>query len=147
MTRRLVGTGIASLAMALFAAGCGDDDSSDEEKAESEGAKTACKAPATTKPTGLPAAFPIPGELTITQVRKDGPTNVVDGYWASDLEEAYPEFKEHVEQAGYEILFTEKEEHDAEISYKAGSRSGQIALRDDCTEAETIRVHITNRPA
>jgi hypothetical protein len=147
MIRRFSGATVALLATALLAGGCGDDESKKGE--ESEGARTACKAPATTDETGLPAAFPIPGELTITEVRKDGPTNVIDGYWSSDLDEAYPEFKEQVEQAGYEVLFTEKEEHDAEISYadKANGRSGQVALRDDCSEESTIRVHITNRPA
>lgn len=149
MSRSLVAPGFASLAIALFAVGCGDDDrkSAAAGNEESEGAKKTCKAPATTKATGLPAAFPIPGELTITEVRKDGPTNVIDGYWASGLDEAYPEFKDQVEQAGYKVLFTEEEERDAEISYQSGDRSGQIALRDDCSEADTIRVHITNRPA
>ena len=148
MSSRFVVPWFATLAFSLFAAGCGDDDKKPAAAGNPESErKTACKAPATTKDTGLPAAFPIPGELTITEARKDGPTNVVDGYWASGIDEAYPEFKAQVEQAGYEILFTEKEEHDAEISYKAGGRSGQIALRDDCSEADTIRVHITNRPA
>jgi hypothetical protein len=64
----------AALVVALLAAGCGGGG-----KKESEGARTACKGSATTKPTGLPAAFPSPGELTYTQVRKDGPTIVVDG--------------------------------------------------------------------
>jgi hypothetical protein len=132
----------AALAVALLAAGCGGGG-----KKESEGAKTACKTAATTQPTGLPAAFPVPGELTFTEVRKDGPTNVVDGYWSSGIEEAYKEFKDQVEQAGYTILFTEQEEHDAEISYQGSGRTGQIALRDDCTEDETTRVHITSRPA
>ena len=45
------------------------------------------------------------------------------------------------------MLFTEKEEHDAEISYQGDGRSGQIALRDDCSESATTRVHITSRPA
>jgi hypothetical protein len=142
-------TGVLRLGMAvgaasLLMAGCGG---SDEKSSESEGARTACKKEATSKPTGLPAAFPMPGEMTVTEVRKDGPTNVIDGYWTSGLDEAYTEWKEHVERAGYKILFDEKEEHDAEISYKAGSRTGQIALRDDCSEDETTRVHITNRPA
>lgn len=148
MTRRILGTALPVLA--LIASGCGSSDSkSDEEGSakESEGARTACRAPATTKPTGLPAAFPIPGELVITQVRKDGPTNVVDGYWTSGLDEAYTEWKENVERAGYQVLFDEKEEHDSEISYRGSNRTGQIALRDDCTEDETTRVHITNRPA
>ncbi len=148
MIRRSMSVGMAG---ALLAAGCGGGDKKESatrpDPGESEGARTACKAPATTKPTGLPAAFPVPGELTVTQVRKDGTTDVVDGYWTAPIDEAYKEFKDQVDQAGYQVLFTEKEEHDAEISYKGSSRTGQIALRDDCTESATTRVHITNRPA
>ena len=129
------------LAIALVAAGCGGGG-----KEEAEGAKTDCKTQATTKPTGLPAAFPVPGELTFTDVREDGPTLVVDGYWTAGIDEAYNEYKDQVEQAGYDILFNEKEEHDAEISYKGSGRTGQIALRDDCMESDTTRVHITSRP-
>src|SRR4051794_477844 len=103
----------AALAVALLAAGCGGGGDK-----ESEGARTECKAAATSQATGLPAAFPVPGELTITEVRKDGPTNVIDGYWTAGLDEAYNEFKDQVGEAGYDVLFTEKEEHDAEISYK-----------------------------
>jgi hypothetical protein len=137
---RLIGS-LAVLAVALVVAGCGGDG----EK-ESEGARTDCRTEATSDPTGLPAAFPMPGELTVTEVRKDGPTNVVDGYWSSDLEEAYDEYRDAVERAGYEILFDEQEEHDAEISYQGSGRTGLIALRDDCSEDETTRVHITSRP-
>ena len=133
------------LTVAIVGAGCGNAQKS--SSGESDASKTACKAAATTQPTGLPAAFPVPGELTFTQVRKDGPTNVVDGYWASGIDEAYKEFKDQVEQAGYTVLFDEKEEHDAEISYNGSGRTGQIALRDDCSESDTTRVHITNRPA
>src|SRR3954452_7975350 len=137
--------------LSLVAAGCGSSDSGSsgetDKGGESESARTACKKPATSKSTGLPAAFPVPGELTVTQVRKDGPTVVVDGYWTAGLDEAYREFKDQVGQAGYQVLFTEKEEHDAEISYKGSKRTGQIALRDDCTESDTTRVHITSRPA
>jgi hypothetical protein len=138
---RLLVVPCAALAVALLAAGCGGGGDK-----ESEGARTECKKVATSQPTGLPAAFPVPGELTVTEVRKDGPTNVVDGYWTAGLDEAYEEFKDQVDQAGYTVLFTEKEEHDAEISYKGDGRSGQIALRDDCSESGTTRVHITSRP-
>ena len=127
-------------AIALLAAGCGGGDK------ESERAKTECRKEATSQPTGLPAAFPVPGEVTFTQVRRDGPTIVVDGYWDSGLDEAYREYKDQVEQAGYDVLFTEKEEDDAEISYRGPGRTGQIALREDCKEDETTRVHITSRP-
>jgi len=136
--RSLVGAVLLAAALTL-AAGCGGG------KKESEGTKLACKAAATSEPTGLPAAFPVPGELTFTEVRKDGPTNVVDGYWSSGLDEAYKEFGDQVKEAGYTILFQEKEKDDAEISYKGSGRTGQIALREDCSESETTRVHITSR--
>jgi len=128
--------------LALAAAGCGG-----EGEKESEGAKTACKAAALTKPTGLPAAFPVPGELTFTQAQKDGPTVVVDGYWTADLDEAYKEYKDEVEKAGYTVTSDEKEEDDAEINYKGSGKVGQIALKENCTEDGTTRVHVTNRPA
>jgi hypothetical protein len=139
----------AVLTFAVMVAGCGggDENESGEKEKESERAKTACKAPVTTKPTGLPAAFPAPGELNFTQVRKDGPTIVVDGYWTSGLTEAFTELKDQVEQAGYTILKSEKDPHDAEIAYKTSTRTGQISLADNCEEGETTRVHITNRPA
>src|SRR3954467_4970835 len=145
--QKTISTGFATLTLGLFASGCGDDDKSKSSSSESEGAKTACKADALKGATGLPAAFPVPGELTFTKTQKDGPTTVVDGYWASELDEAYTEDKDQIEQAGYKVLFDEKEEHDAEISYSGSGKTGQVALRGDCSEDATTRVHITNRPA
>src|SRR5438034_8411209 len=104
--RRMTVRGALVLVAAVSTAGCGGG-----KKQESEGARTACKAPATSQPNGLPAAFPIPGELTLTQVRKDRPTNVVDGYWTAGLDEAYKEYHDQVTEAGYTVLFNEKEEH------------------------------------
>jgi ABC-type glycerol-3-phosphate transport system substrate-binding protein len=131
----------AAVSIALLAAACGGGGD------ESEEAQSACRAPASQAGTGLPAGFPRPGELTITAARRDGPTRVVDGYWASDLGEAYDEYQAAVERAGYEITFKEKEAHDAEIAYEGEGRSGLIALRDDCSESDTTRVRITSRAA
>ncbi|MEA2144931.1 MAG: hypothetical protein QOG59_518 [Solirubrobacteraceae bacterium] len=149
MIRRFSGSAVALLAIAVFAAGCGSGSKKSGTTAgtQAERIRTACNAPANTKPTGLPAAFPLPGELTVTHVRKDGPTIVVEGYWNAPLDEIYNEYKDAVTRAGYKILFTENEHRDAEISYKGSARTGQIALRDDCTESGAISVHITNRPA
>jgi hypothetical protein len=142
MRYRILAAGVLVLAVGLLAAGCGGGG----EK-ESEGTRTACKAEATTQTTGLPASFPQPGEVTYTAVRQDGPTKIVDGYWTAGLDEAYKEYKEQIEQAGFDILFDEKEEDDAEISWKGSGRTGQVALRENCSEDDTTRVHITNRPA
>jgi hypothetical protein len=97
----------------------------------------------------LPADFPQPGELTITASTTAGPSQVVDGYWDSDLEEAYEDWHRQLDTAGYTVLFDEIEDDDAEISYKSadGSSTGQIALRADCGTEDRIAVHITNRPA
>jgi hypothetical protein len=128
--------------LALAVAGCGGDKKNEEE----ESLKAPCKGPALSQPPALPADFPQPGELTYTKQQKAGPSLIVDGYWTAGIDEAYKEFKDQVEGAGYKILFDEHEEHDAEISYEASETSGQIALREDCTEDDTTRVHITNRP-
>ena len=90
MTRRFAGACMLILATGVFAAGCGGDDNNSSTSApaatqtqaagsESEGAKLACKGQAI-QDSGLPAAFPAPGELTFTQSRKDGPSTVADGY-------------------------------------------------------------------
>lgn len=131
-------------AIAFAAVGCGGE--GDKGK-ESEGAKTPCKAAALTTPTGLPAAFPVPGELTFTNAQKDGPTVLVDGFWTAGLDEAYEEYKDKVGKAGNTVTSSEKEEDDAEITYEGSGKVGQIALKANCSEDETTRVHITNRPA
>jgi len=138
LTVALAATAVAPVA------GCGGGGGN---KKEEEGFRAACKAPRLTGESGLPADFPAPGELTFTKAATAGPTKVVDGYWTSDLHEAYSELKDQIEQAGYKILFDEEEEYDAEISYSGSGRTGQIALRDDCTEDKTTRVHVTSRPA
>jgi hypothetical protein len=142
MSYRVVAVGAVAALAVVIAAGCGGG-----EDKESEGATTACKAAVLKKASGLPAAFPVPGELTLTQATKDGPTVVVDGYWTAGLDETYDEYKDEVEQAGYTVTSDEKEDHDAEINYEGSGRVGQIALKDNCSESDTTRVHITNRPA
>jgi hypothetical protein len=149
MSTRIIGAGLPLLATALFAVGCGSDDKSSENEGGGgeETTRSACTGGTAVKDTGLPPAFPQPGELTITKVQKDGPTIVLDGYWKSELPEAYREWKENFEANGYKVLFNELEEHDSEVSYSGSGRTGQVALRDNCTEDNVVRVHITNRPA
>jgi hypothetical protein len=76
-----------------------------------------------------------------------GPTEIVDGTFAGDIDEGYSAYQTAVKDAGYDILFNEKEEDDAEISYKGDGTTGQIALRAECGSENKIIVHITNRPA
>ena len=130
----------------LTAATCGGNDESGEEESEG-GAAIACSGdPVTPK---LPADFPEVDGLTYTKSTTSGPSEIADGYFEGDLEEAYESFKSAFQDAGYTITFDEIEEDDSEVAYKGGdeNRSGIVALRDECSESGMVSVHITSRPA
>ena len=65
--------------------------------------------------------------------------------WMVRVKDDY--FKGGFESAGFTVLFDEVEEHDSEVSWKGKGRTGQVALRDECGEADRTYVHITNRPS
>src|SRR5580765_2744568 len=128
----------------LTLAACGGD--GDKESAGAEGTTIDCRADAYKGDPGLPANFPTPAEFTVTQSTKEGPTTVVVGYWDSGLDEAYNEWKDQVEEAGFDVTFNEKEDKDAEVAYKGSGRTGIVQLRDRCNEDEVTYVRITSRP-
>ena len=125
----------------LLAAGCGGGSK------ESEGSKTACKADATNagdRPSGRVPDSGRADDHVGSQGRPDERRRrLLDGGHRRGLQGV---LRTRSRRPDTKILFTEKEDHDAEISYKGSGRTGQIALRDDCSESDTTRVHITNRP-
>jgi hypothetical protein len=133
----------------VFAAGCGGGEKKSEESELSEQAQAACTGKALTDAPKLPASFPQIEEdkLTYTKQSTQGPTNVIEGYFNGDVKEAHDEFEKELEGAGFDILFNELEEHDSEISWKGEGRTGQVALREECGDADKTYVHITNRAA
>jgi hypothetical protein len=135
---------VAAAALAL--AGCGGGGEKDKGGA-SEGARIDCRAAAYSGKPQLPAKFPAPAEFTVTQSSQEGPTRVVVGYWESALKEAHDEWKDHLEQAGFDVTFDELEDHDSEVAYKGSGRSGLVQLKDRCNEDEVTWVRITSRPA
>jgi len=138
---------LSLLVAALLAmAGCGGGDENDEAEAANPQAKAACEGSALSEAPKLPVSFPMVENTTLTTQSTQGPTEVVEGYWSGDLEEAHDEYVKEFEAAGYKILFEELEDHDSEVSWSGEGRSGQVALRDDCG-GDKIYVHITNRPA
>jgi hypothetical protein len=171
MSKQILIASLAALIVTVAVAGCGSSDKSstatgtkgsaaakptdtgesDADKGdkgdEEEEAKSACKEPATSKPTGLPSSFPEPAQLTVTAVHKEGPTTEVEGYLSADFPEAYTSYGAAVTKAGYTVLHKERDPHDAEINYQGASRQGQIALKENCTEEGVTRVRITSRPA
>jgi hypothetical protein len=140
---RLVALALLSI-LALSACGGESEAEKEREKGKSAFAAT-CEGSALSGDVGLPSGFPKPDGVTYLKTSKAGPSNVVDGTYDGDLDDAYDAYEKAVGDAGYNVLFKEKEEDDAEISYEGGGKTGQIALRDAC-ENDKLAVHITNRP-
>ena len=129
----------------MFAlAGCGGDGKGDENG--SREVEPACTASALEDAPNLPSGFPSFDSVTFTQQRTQGPTEIVEGYYEGELEDAYNEVKSGLEDAGYTILFDELEEDDSEVSWKGQGRSGQVGLRMECGDEDRVFVRISNRP-
>jgi hypothetical protein len=136
------------LALVAVLAGCGGKSEAEKEREAGSGRGTVtCEGSATSAATGLPADFPEIEAITFVKTSKSGPSRIVDGFAEEGLEDLYDEFKSSFEDAGYTILFDEREEDDAEVSYRTKDETteGQVALRS-CDEDKTS-VHITNRPS
>ena len=140
---RLLVLALAAL-LCIVVAGCGGD--GEESEAGGEGSTITCRADAFDGDPGLPENFPTPGELVVTESTMEGPTRVVIGFWESGLDEAYREWKDEVEQAGFNVTFDELEDKDSEVAYEGSGRTGIIQLKDRCEEDEVTYVRITSRP-
>jgi hypothetical protein len=140
-------------ALVFALAGCGGEGDSAEEKAKEKAKEAAeaasapvCETTTVVATTKLPSSFPKPDGVTYRVTKTAGPSEVVDGTYDGSLDDAYDAYEQAVEDAGYNVLFKEKEENDAEISYEGEGTTGQIALRAVCGEDDRLVVHITNRP-
>jgi hypothetical protein len=139
---------VFAIAVAFVAAGCGGGDKAAETETVGAGGATTidCRADEFSGDPQLPANFPTPGEFVVTSSTQEGPTRVVVGYWESGLDEAYREWKDQVEEAGFNVTFDELEEKDSEVAYEGSGRTGIIQLKDRCNEDEVTYVRITSRP-
>jgi len=141
---------LAAMTLGIAAPACGGDGESDEEKAAEESRSEAfapiCEMTAMSGDTGLPAGFPVPGEVTWVKSEKAGPSTIVEGYAEDDMSDLYDEWHEQFESSDYKITFDEKEEHDAEISFEGGGQSGQVKLADECGESGRVYARVTIRP-
>jgi hypothetical protein len=138
MTLRLL---TLAVAVGLATAGCGGE--GDEEG----NAEAACDTPPvamTAAPTLLPDGFPTPTDVTYTSEEQTGPSTVVDGYYAGDIESAYDSYKQMLDTGGYAITKSEKEEDDAEVNFTGGNSTGQVKLLQECADRTTVT--ITSRP-
>ena len=145
MTRPMRLVALALFSLLVFSA-CGGKSEAEKEREKGKSAFTAtCEGAALTGDVGLPSGFPKPDGVTYLKTSKAGPSDVVDGTYDGDLDGAYDAYERALEAAGYDVLFKEKEEDDAEISYEGAAHTGQVALRDAC-DNDKLAVHITNRP-
>ena len=146
--RRFGGLALVA-ALALTVSACGGEKKSEEENDLGKEAKSACTGKPLSAAPKLPASFPQIEEdkLTYTRQQTEGPTDVIEGYFHGDVEEAHDEFLKELKGAQFKILFNELEEHDSEISWQGEGRTGQIALREECGDSDKTYVRITNRAA
>ena len=140
------------LLTAGLAAGCGGGGGGDKDSDSdlSEQVQSACDGSAIDVTSKLPPSFPQIEEdkLVYTQEAEVGPTQVVEGYFNGDVQEAHDEYLKQLQGAQYKILFDEVEApNDSEISWQGEGRTGQIALRNECGDNDKTYVHITNRAA
>jgi hypothetical protein len=133
---------VLSLIAVLVLASC----SKGEKEAEGEEAKGTCgPAPAAlAAPPSLPSGFPTPSEVTYTGTEAAGPSTIVEGFWAGDLEDAFEGYKDAFEKAGYSVTKDEKEEDDAEVNFSGGNSTGQVKLGIECQGRTSVQ--ITVRP-
>jgi hypothetical protein len=145
--RGVLGLFAALLGLATTLAACGGDEG---DGGEPEVSPLATCTGDPIADTGLPADFPIPGDVTFTATKEAGPSTFVDGYATDTVDHLWTEWKRMLDAAGYSELFSENEApDDAEISYESadGKSTGQVALRNQCGGGDTIAVHVTDRPA
>ena len=143
---RKVGLVLVLLAAGL-AAGCGGGGGSEEEEGGNETVQAACDGSALSETLNLPSGWPQIEEdkMVYTQQETAGPTEVVEGYFNGDVQEAHDEFQRELEATGFTVTFEEVEEHDSEVAWEGEGRTGIVAIRDECGDPEKMYIRITNR--
>jgi hypothetical protein len=108
---------------------------------------TACPAPpaAMPKQPQLPTGYPSPSEVTYTEEREIGPSQIVEGYWEGDIESAFEGYKEAFDGTDYSVTKEEQEEVDAEVNFSGQGVSGQVKLLQSCKDRTDVS--ITIRPS
>ena len=133
--------GALALAAVGVTLGCGGGEDKDKEAASRD-----C-APAPAAMSGqpaLPTGFPQPAEVTYTGQVAKGPTSVVKGYFAGDIDAAYNTYKDSFKDP-FEVEDSEHEAVDAEIEFKGTGKEGQVKLLQRCKDRTSVT--LTIRPA
>jgi hypothetical protein len=135
------------LLAAGLAAGCGGGGNEEEEGGD-ETVQAACSGSALSDDSlNLPAGWPQieADKMVYTQQETAGPTEIVEGYFNGDVQEAHDEFQRELEATGFTVTFEEVEEHDSEVAWEGEGRTGIVAIRDECGDPEKMYIRVTNR--
>jgi hypothetical protein len=127
--------------VALATAACGGGDDKEKEAAKRDCAAAAAALSGTPK---LPAGFPTPSAVTYTSQKAAGPSQIVSGYYAGDIDAAFDGWKSSFDGTSFDVSKDEHEEVDAEVSFEGQSTSGQVKLLQTCKDRTTVA--ITVRP-
>lgn len=150
MSARALRLIVLAIVAGLLLAACGGSDkkasSTEAESAVSAEATAACDGTALSGDPKLPAKFPKLDKTTYVSTTPTGPSQIVDGYYEGSVKDAHDDYMQALKTAGFDILFDELEAHDSEVSWKGSSRTGQVALREECGQDGRSYVHITSRP-
>lgn len=140
MAKRLVPVILCGV---LLLVACGGD-SGESEGVESSSARAECTSdiPAAADLPELPESFPVPGEAVLTNASEAGPSQILEGYFQAEIEEAFPEYEEALEEAGYEITKDEQEENDAEVFFSGDNTTGQVNMFAECKGRTKLRITI-----
>ena len=130
--------------LSLVLAGCGGGEEGEEAEREAAGTECAAAPAALGDEPQLPEGFPTPEGVTYTGDREAGPSRIVEGYWETEIEDAYEGYKDAFEEAGYEVTDDEREEVDAEVNFAGGGSTGQVKLIQECRDRTSVS--ITARP-
>jgi len=130
--------GLTTIAVAA-ALGCGGRG---EDKDKDAAGKACGTAPAAMQGTpNLPAGFPQPAEVTYTGQAVKGPTSIVKGYFAGDIDSAFATYKDAFKDP-FEVEDSEHEAVDAEIEFKGGGKEGQVKLLQTCKDRTSVTLTI-----
>lgn len=140
MTKRLLA--LVVIGMLVFAACGGDDEGEGEGEEAAARAECSSDIPDAADVPDLPPNFPVPGEAVLTGSSEAGPSQIIEGYFEADIEEAFPEYEEFFEEAGYEITKDEQEEDDAEIFFAGDNTTGQVNMFAECEGRTKLRITI-----
>jgi hypothetical protein len=134
---------------ALVLGACGSNGSDEGAQSPTSAASTGdCPpaSPAMAEAPALPDGFPAPDGVTFTSSKTAGPSTIVEGYYAGDLDAIFEAYKDGFTSASYDVTRSENEGDDAEVNWSGGGTTGEVKLNTDpgC-EGRTL-VKLTIRP-